>query len=187
MNPRARVARLGRFLMTGLVILMGANLLWMWRSCEALSPMGPGKQAPDFTLAGIDGREVSLEDLRGKVVVLSFWASWCAPCLVELPILQRVSRKFADRGLVVVAVNLGEPAEDVKAFLEARKLDLPVVLDEGSVAESYWVDSLPALILIDRDGVIRGRELGVADESHLAKRLEPILSAERSRAGTAQH
>lgn len=176
-TSRTRIARLGRFIMTGLVVLMGANLLWMWRSCESLSPMGPGKRAPDFTMAGLDGREVTLSGLRGKVVVLSFWATWCAPCLVELPILERVSRRLEDRGVVVLAANLGEDPSDVRAFVEQKDVHLPVLLDDGVVAERYWIDSVPALVVIDGDGIIRARELGVASETHLIERIEALYDA----------
>jgi thiol-disulfide isomerase/thioredoxin len=174
-TARERAARFGRFLMTALVVIAAANVFWMWRSCDTLSPVGPGKAAPDFSLPALDGTPVHLRDLRGKVVLLDFWASWCAPCLAELPVVDRLAHRFAGRGLAALGVNLGDPAATVRAVLRENRLDLPALLDDGDVAERYHVDSIPALVLIDRQGVIRSRELGISDERDLAARIEPLL------------
>ena len=172
-----RTARLGRFVITALAVLLAANLLWMWRSCEALSPIGPGKRAPDFKLTRLDGTEVRLADLRGKVVMLSFWATWCTPCVMEFPAIERLARRFADRGLVVLAVNLDETRRTIEQFKQASRTDLDLVLDDGSTAGAYWVDTIPTLVVIDHQGIVRAREQGLADESRLAARLDPILRA----------
>lgn len=164
--------------MTGLLVLLGMNLLWMWRSCEALGPAGTGKPAPEFTLDAMDNTRVRLRDFRGKVVALSFWATWCGPCIAEIPVLERLARRFAMRGLVVLAVNVAEPRGDIEAFLRIKKIDLSILRDnDGRVSERYHVDSLPTLVLIDRHGIVRAREMGTARESHLARRIEPLLAA----------
>jgi len=174
-SARGRATRFSRVLITGLFVLLAANLLWMWRSCEALSPMGPGKRAPSFTLTRLDGTQVRLTDLDGKVVLLSFWASWCAPCVIEFPAIERLARRFADRGLVVLAVNLDETRQTVEEFRKASRTKLDLVLDDGSAARDYWVDSIPTLVVIDREGVVRAREQGLTKEDHLVARLEPLL------------
>jgi len=163
--------------MTALLVLLAFNLLWMWRSCEALGPVGTGKPAPDFALDAMDHTRIRLRDLRGKVVALSFWATWCAPCIAELPALERLAGRYGGQGLVVLAVDVAEPREDIEALLRVRKIDLPILLDDGRVSERYRVDSLPTLVLVDRQGVVRARELGAAREKHLARRIEPLLAA----------
>ena len=177
-----RVARLGNLFMTGLLVLLAFNLLWMWRSCEALGPVGTGKPAPDFALDAMDHSTVRLRDLRGKVVALNFWATWCAPCIAEMPVLENLARRYSGKGLVVLAVNVAERREDIEAFLRVRPIGLPILRDDGRVSERYHVGSLPMLVLVDRLGIVRARELGMAGESHLASRIEPLLAAPPPRA-----
>jgi len=141
------------------------------------SEYGPeiGKLAPDFTLTSLDGQEVSLSGLRGRPVLLNFWASWCGPCLMEMPFLQEIYPKWAGGGLVVLAVNLQEDPAKVKEFLANAGLTLPVLLSpDNEVPLAYNIRGIPATFFIDTDGVIRdvkiGAFLGAGEiESKLAK------------------
>jgi len=141
------------------------------------SNSGPeiGKTAPDFTLKGLDGQEVSLSDFRGKPVLLNFWASWCGPCLIEMPFLQVIYEKWTGKGLVLLAVNLQEDPAKVKEFIDDAGYTFPVLLAPGNkVPLSYNIRGIPATFFIDADGVIRDIKIGAffgmgEIESKLAK------------------
>lgn len=127
------------------------------------SEYGPeiGKLAPDFTLTSLDGQEVSLSGFRGRPVLLNFWASWCGPCLMEMPFLQEIYQKWAGGGLVVLAVNLQEDPITVKEFVENTGLAFPVLLSPGNeVPLVYNIRGIPATFFIDADGVIRDVKIG---------------------------
>jgi thiol-disulfide isomerase/thioredoxin len=120
-----------------------------------------GQLAPDFTLANLEGNPVTLSDLRGYVVLLDFWGSWCTPCRLTMPNLETLRSRFADDGLVVVAVNLDVSEMDARTYIEAEGYTEFIVL-RGSLAEAeavktdlYGVDGIPHTFLIDRQGVIR--------------------------------
>ena len=117
--------------------------------------------AEDFTLASLDGPQASLSSYKGKVVLLSFWATWCGPCKQELPSIEALYDKLSSRGLVVVAVDLGEEKAKVSQFVKSNKLTFPVLLD-GSVAvgSAYGANSIPTNYLLDRSGRIIARMVG---------------------------
>ncbi len=146
-------------------------------SSGTTSGYGPeiGKLAPDFTLNDLDGQEVSLSGLRGKPVLLNFWATWCGPCRIEMPFLQKVYEKWTGKELVLLAVNLQEDPAKVREFVESAGYSFPVLLAAGNeVPLSYNVRGIPATFFIDVDGVIRdikiGAFLGMGDiESRLVK------------------
>jgi peroxiredoxin len=125
---------------------------------------GPPAPAPDFALPGLDGRAVRLADLRGRVVFLNFWATWCEPCKEEIPAMQALAGHLADRGLVLLTVNYEERADAVRRFVDETGLTLPVLLDaDGSVSRRYGVTGLPASFFVDRRGALVGRLLGFRD------------------------
>jgi peroxiredoxin len=123
----------------------------------------PGSEAPDFQLRDLDGRTVALSEFRGRPVVLNFWASWCGPCQMEMPVFQEV---FTDEmwkagGLVILAVNLGESPELVQEFVEYYGLTFPVLLDSSAeVGMMYNAAVLPTTYFIDNDGIIRSIKRG---------------------------
>jgi thiol-disulfide isomerase/thioredoxin len=122
-----------------------------------------GKEAEDFELPLLDGGTVKLSSLKGKTVVLDFWATWCGPCRMAMPIVDKVTGEFADRGVVLYTVNLQEGAEAVKGFLQAMKLNPKVALDkEGMVARAYGAPPIPSIVLIGTDGVVRKVFRGVS-------------------------
>lgn len=128
-----------------------------------VAPMTPAPP-PDFTLPTLDGGQVQLASLRGRVVLLSFWTTWCRPCILDMPGLQSVQQVLHRRGFVVVGVNVGEAPADVVAFARDLQLNFPVALDPRfTVAGRYGVTGVPATLLIDRDGRIVGRAVGSRD------------------------
>lgn len=121
----------------------------------AESPSLEGRPAPDFTLATLDGQSVKLSNLKGKIVVLDFWATWCVPCRKVMPIVDKVARQFADQGVVLYANNLREPPERVRRFTEEERITVNVLLDsEGRADREYKVTAIPRIVLIDRAGVV---------------------------------
>ncbi len=118
-------------------------------------------EAPTFALPDLSGRSIRLEDFRGKVVFLNFFATWCAPCREEMPTMERLYRTYKDKGLVVVAVNVREDSPTVQAFARELTLSFPILRDhDASVARSYAVRPLPVTYLIGRDGRVLWRAFG---------------------------
>ena len=120
--------------------------------------------APDFSLPGPDGKKRSLQDYRGKVVFLNFWATWCESCRDEMPSMERLYREFKGKGLEIVAVNVKDRRQDALAFVKELKLNYPILMDpEGEVGLLYGAFGLPVTYLIDRKGVVLARLWGPAD------------------------
>ena len=140
----------------------------------AVTHVNGGVQAPDFALATPDGKQnLSLASLRGKVVLLNFWATWCPPCREEMPSMERLSQEFKDQGLAVVAVDLQESPKQVARFMKDFRLSFPAALDaDGKVAARYQVRALPSTFLVDRAGRVVGQAAGPRDwASPESKRL----------------
>jgi len=120
--------------------------------------------ASDFELLDLSGRPVRLRDFRGRVVLLNFWATWCAPCREEMPALETLARDLGPRGLTVVGVNFKETRRQVEAFRKEHALGFPILLDgDGRVTAGYQVFALPVTVLVDRRGMLAGTVLGVRD------------------------
>lgn len=135
-----------------------------------------GKTAPSFTLADPNGVTYSLDDLRGQVVLVNFWATWCEPCRAEMPELDQLARDYREAGFRVLAVNVLEDAPAIRQFGEELDLDLPLLADRrGETYKAYNVQALPSSYLIDGDGVIRDVRLGVITRRYLDSRLPALL------------
>ena len=150
---------------------------------QALGLQAPNEPvaAPEFSLSDLAGKKVQLKALRGSLVFLNFFATWCGPCREEMPGMERLFRTHQDKGLVVLAVNMEENAKTVRPFVQQLKLSFPIVLDtEGAVTRDYGVRALPVSFLIGRDGNIRWRAIGGRDwESAQARKLFTQLVAEK--------
>jgi len=112
--------------------------------------------APDFTLKSNSGENLRLNEYRGQVVMLNFWASWCAPCQQEMPHLAELHTTYASMGFQLLGINVDENIDDAKKALRKLNVPFPVLFDqENSIAELYNVDAMPTTIIIDKDGNIR--------------------------------
>jgi peroxiredoxin len=135
--------------------------------------------APAFTLKDLKGRSVRLSDYKGKVVLLNFWATWCAPCLAEMPGLARLQREYRRRGLQIIGVAY--PDDDPRQIARvARQLRVPYPLLFGSrqTITSYQVsDVLPVTVIIDRNGNITDRILGTLEPDEFAGKVKPLLNS----------
>lgn len=139
-----------------------------------------GQPAPDFTLKTLDGQEmVTLSELRGKPVILNFWASWCVPCRKEMPVLQAAYEAHQAEGLTVLAINLTteDTLPEAQAFIEELQLTMPALADEdNTVGEAYHILGLPTTYFVDAQGIITYLHLGPLDETQLNSKLQKVLS-----------
>jgi peroxiredoxin len=122
--------------------------------------------APVFTLKNLDGKEINLEDYRGKVVLLNFWATWCEPCLEEMPSMQKTYNKFKNKGFVVLAVSIDRKSreKDVRTFAKNLNLSFPILLDsDHNVLNKYFNNTLPTSYLINFKGKLKGFISGARD------------------------
>jgi len=158
----------------GLGVLAAAVLLAglvLWYQATAAAPV-VGRRAPDFTVDLLAGDTVSLNQFRGRPVILNFWATWCPPCVEELPAFQRVVQEGRAE---VLAVNVGETGEEAADFLRRLGVDLPVALDgSGDLLTRYRVLGLPQTFFIDAGGVIRHVERGALSYDEVVAILEQI-------------
>jgi peroxiredoxin len=123
-----------------------------------------GSAAPAFNLVGVNGKGVSLEQFKGKVVFLAFWAPWCSPCREELPALDDLYNKFGKDGFQVIGISVDDSRKDVEAFLRKVSVSFPILLDKGDVNEAYRVTGLPTGFIVGRDGIIRHIHRGFGKE-----------------------
>ncbi|MBF0193074.1 MAG: TlpA family protein disulfide reductase [Magnetococcales bacterium] len=126
-----------------------------------LHPIAKPKKAPDLMLTDIDGKHHDITNYRGKVVLVNFWATWCPPCRSEMPSMQRVWDKFKDKGFVILAVDVGEKADDIIPFAMEYDLEFPIVLDNNDKTARAWkVRGMPTSFLVDKQGNIVYQALG---------------------------
>lgn len=167
-----RPAAVGAVVLTvGLTaVLLGAGL---GHDPNRLPATMVGKPAPDFDLLTIDGSQrAQLANLRGQVVVLNFWASWCAACQTEEPILMDVFERYRDRGVVVLGISFQDSAANAAAYAERRRIPWPLLSDPGSrTGLSYGVTGLPETYFIGPDGRIAHKEAGPVTRALVAREL----------------
>ena len=139
--------------------------------------------APAFNLKGLNGRRARLSDYKGKVVLINLWATWCAPCRMELPELVKLQKKYQGQGLQIVGVTYpdDEPAE-VLRMSRKLKLNYPVLFGTNEILEAYQIgEVLPATVIVDRDGKIRDRILGILEPEEFNQLVAPLLHAAEAR------
>ncbi len=137
-----------------------------------------GARAPGFTLPDLEGNEISLAHLRGQPVIINFWATWCAPCEVEMPVLEQTYQERMDEGLVILAINRDEEAGSVERFFyDELELSFTPLLDEDALVNNqYRVFNLPTTFFIDREGIIQGVHRGVLTQSLIDDYLQQTVN-----------
>ncbi len=145
------------------------------------SPPSPrqGFLAPDFSLDTLQGEQIKLSDLRGKIVVVNFWATWCLPCRAETPALEKTYEQYKDSGVVILGVNLTDQdsLRDVESFVQEFELTYPIPLDrDGGVGFLYQIQGLPTTFFINREGIIRTVVVGgPMSETFIRSKIEALL------------
>ena len=138
-------------------------------------PDGPtnalvGKQAPDFSLKDLDGNTVTLASMRGKTVILDFFATWCGPCKMGMPVLMDIAKARADDGVRLLVIDASESADRIKAFLASNKWDIRVLLGQGTkIDQQYGVRGIPQTVVIGPDGIVQVVEIGFMGKKHTEK------------------
>ncbi|HEX7447286.1 MAG TPA: TlpA disulfide reductase family protein [Pirellulales bacterium] len=145
------------------------------------------KPAPGIEQELLSGDQFSLNDQKDKVVILDFWATWCGPCVRELPIVAHVAEEYRDRGVALFCVNQREEADDIREFLKRESLDVAVSLDvDGDAGEAYGVEGIPTLVVIDQAGVVRSVHVGYRPDigDKLRTEIDALLATEQPTAAS---
>jgi cytochrome c biogenesis protein CcmG/thiol:disulfide interchange protein DsbE len=146
---------------------------------RSTEPPTVGAVAPDFTLPELDGSMVKLTDLRGSVVVVNFWATWCGPCVEETPRLVRWHEQYKADGLQVLGVNalVRDSRDEVAAFVQDYHVTYPLVVDsEGDVVAQWLAQQMPRSYVLDRAGVLRFARIGAITEEDFQQHIQPLLA-----------
>jgi peroxiredoxin len=174
--PVAWVAGFALVAVAGMLILMGEPIE---------PPLARGDSAPVFELPSlVDGAPIALDDLRGRVVLVNFWATWCKPCEDEMPAMENLYRALKKGGFELIAVAVDESRDDVEAFRERLGITFPILLDpDQKVARAYQTTGFPESILLDDDGVIVERYVGPREWDHpdYVERVQRLIEASKPR------
>lgn len=136
----------------------------------------PAELEADFTAVDLEGTPVQLSDHLGNIVVLNFWAIWCAPCRMEMPDLETIYQEYRDRQVVILAVNVSESAADITAFAQQNHLTFLMLRDANlDVAKKFGIRSLPTTFFIDREGQVRMSRVGAMTKAFVAQQIDLLL------------
>jgi peroxiredoxin len=162
-------------IMTRTLVIAFSFLLFL--SCSMGNAPKEGKVAPDFELLSLDGRQISLSQFRGKVVILDFWATWCKPCRLELPHFAALHQEFGKDALQIVGVSLDRVGSaEVTAFVKEWKIPYIVVMGNGEVVKNYGgIRGIPTTFVIDKDGNIYRKYVGYRDKEVFENDIRTLL------------
>jgi cytochrome c biogenesis protein CcmG/thiol:disulfide interchange protein DsbE len=153
-----------------------AALAWWTLIRPGGAPASIGDAAPEFSLVSLDGETVRLADFRGRPVVVHFWASWCTPCIREVPLLREAAEQHADDDLAIVGIIYDDGPEAARAFLDEHGGTWPALMDPGmEVAARYGIFAPPETYFVGRDGTIVARQIGEFGERSLDEKLAAII------------
>jgi cytochrome c biogenesis protein CcmG/thiol:disulfide interchange protein DsbE len=168
------VSRLAR----AALLVAGAAVLFAF-IVRARRPGGEAERhpvAPDFAVTDLDGRRLALADLKGKVVLVDFWATWCEPCRVEIPAFVSLQSRYGPQGLQIVGISLDDDAAPVREFYEHYHMNYPVALGSAALAEQFGgILGLPVAFVIDRGGRIRAKNVGQTEAAVFENEIKGLL------------
>ena len=165
-------------MVVSLMLVLGFNMA-RHRPRTAKNTQMTNGEAPDFTLQSLDGKNVRLSDLRGKAVLLNFWATWCAPCKIEMPWFVELQKQYGPDGLQIVGVAMDDASmSDIAAFAKDMGVNYPVLIGKESVGDAYGgVQFLPENFYIDRNGKVLDRAFGLKGRGEIEDDIKKILGA----------
>ncbi len=150
------------------IVLMACVSMFLLTGVQAESEM-----APNFTLKSRSGKNIKLSELRGQVVLVNFWASWCGPCRQEMPVLEKLYKKYKALGFVVLGVNVDDDPAQAEALLEVIDVSFPILFDsDKKISEKYKITAMPSSFFVDRDGKLRSEHKGYLPEYDLLYKNE---------------
>jgi cytochrome c biogenesis protein CcmG/thiol:disulfide interchange protein DsbE len=159
------------FLTWFLILSISTGAAFLLSRCSSGEKEPSLASAPDFSLKSFDGREITLSQLKGKVVLLDFWATWCGPCKESIPHLIQLYKNYREKGFEVVGMNVDKgDGETVRRFVTSMDIPYPVIIAPEDVVRSYRVTGIPVIFLIDKKGMIRQKVVGFSGA--IAKQLD---------------
>jgi len=171
-QPRSQI---GYYVTFALVLSMLGLLAWGLKKAQA-GPVQNGL-APDFTLRGFDGRTATLSELRGQVVIINFWASWCPPCREEAAYLERTWRKYQDRGVVFIGVDYADTDKEALAYIAEFDITYLNGPDIGTrISQTYNIQGVPETFFVDKKGQLRGVHIGPLYPPQLDEKIDELLA-----------
>ena len=173
--PTARSKRTGLIVAFAVVLALLALLAWGLKKAQA-GPLESG-MAPDFTLTSFDGRILTLSELRGQVVIINFWASWCPPCREEAAYLEQTWRKYEGRGVIFIGVDWVDTEKEALAYLDEFDLTYFNGPDIGTrIAQAYNIQGVPETFYVAKNGELRGVHIGPLKSPELDNKIEELLA-----------
>ena len=171
-------------MVVSLMLVIGINLTR--KQPPPAGPEGRGEVAPEFALQSIDGKTVRLSDFRGKAVLLNFWATWCAPCKIEMPWFVELQKQYGSQGFQIVGVAMDDAsASDIKDFAQEMGVNYPVLIGKESVGDAYGgVQFLPENFYIDRNGRVVNRAFGLKGRGEIEDEIKKIIASNLAKVQT---
>jgi len=162
----------------GVAVVVALLATGLGKDPSAVASPLVGKMAPNFTLPQLNGPPVTLSKLRGQIVVINFWASWCTECQTEQAALNQTWQQFQDSGVVVIGVNFEDTARNARAYVRTANVTYPVVEDAGSrTALAYGLRGVPETFVVNRSGHIVSHVIGPVDAARLTSEINSMLDA----------
>jgi peroxiredoxin len=161
-----------------LMLVFGFNMARKTRNNSVPGPQAKGDTAPDFTLQSLDGKNMRLSDFRGQAVLLNFWATWCAPCKIEMPWFVELQKQYGPQGFQIVGVAMDDASsKDIADFAKEMGVNYPILVGKEAVGDSYGgVQFLPENFYIDRNGKLTARAFGLKSRSEIEDEIKAIIA-----------
>ncbi len=175
--PQEPPARLSWPHYTAFALVLALLSLMAWRLTKVKNgPLKEGK-APDFTMQTFDGQSITLSELRGQVVVINFWASWCPPCREEAPYLEATWRKYKDQGVVFIGVDYVDTEPEARAYIAEFDITYPNGPDlQTRISQAYNIQGVPETFFVAKDGTLRGVHIGPLVPPQLEQKIDELLA-----------
>lgn len=175
LEPTARSKRTGLLVAFAVILALLGLLAWGLRKVQA-GPVESG-MAPDFTLTSFDGRTLTLSELRGQVVIINFWASWCPPCREEAAYLEQTWRKYKDKGVIFIGVDWVDTEKEALAYMDEFDLTYFNGPDIGTrIAQAYNIQGVPETFYVAKNGELRGVHIGPLKSPELDQKIDELLA-----------